>query len=370
MKNLKKMMLLSALFFVLHSAIGQNRNSLSIGDDAPEIKYSKWIKGIPISTYEKDRFYVVEFWATWCGPCKAAMPHLSTLAKKYKDNATFIGVNIWEKTGDKPYESSLPAVTQFVKSMGSDMDYNVVVDNNDHFMVNNWMVPASQMGIPSTFLIKDRKIIWIGHPMKVDSIIMAEMNGKYDIQIAMQQFELAKAKNEALKAKFAILTPIEKAISSKDYQKATTLLSSLDQYDPDIKLQKNYFTLIILLAQKKEDEAIAFGNEWLKDNSTYGSIVATELLKTDGLSKKAYLYSAELNKKRLNLSGTITPLVYSEIAAAYQKAGENQIAIDMQELAVKEAENAFKAKKYIGSITNETILNFKDTLLRYNGKLQ
>ena len=69
--------------------------TLQIGDDAPGLQYSKWVKGTPVTSFEKDRMYVLEFWATWCGPCKAAMPHLSELAKKYEDKATFMGVNIW-----------------------------------------------------------------------------------------------------------------------------------------------------------------------------------------------------------------------------------------------------------------------------------
>ena len=56
-----------------------------------------WLKGTPIQGFERGRVYVVEFWATWCGPCIAAMPHLSRVADKYKRRVTVIGVDVMEK---------------------------------------------------------------------------------------------------------------------------------------------------------------------------------------------------------------------------------------------------------------------------------
>ncbi|MBO5454713.1 MAG: TlpA family protein disulfide reductase [Clostridia bacterium] len=45
------------------------------------------IKGKPV---------VVNFWATWCGPCRSEMPYFDELAKKYKDDVVFLMINIDE----------------------------------------------------------------------------------------------------------------------------------------------------------------------------------------------------------------------------------------------------------------------------------
>lgn len=75
----------------------QDKKRLSVGDDAPTLKYSKWLQGAkPITAIDPNKTYVIEFWATWCGPCIAAMPHLSELSKKYAGKIEFIGCDVWE----------------------------------------------------------------------------------------------------------------------------------------------------------------------------------------------------------------------------------------------------------------------------------
>ena len=69
---------------------------LNIGDPAPPLRVNQWLKGTPVQKFEKGHVYVVEFWATWCQPCKLSMPHLSTLARQYKNKVTIIGVDIYE----------------------------------------------------------------------------------------------------------------------------------------------------------------------------------------------------------------------------------------------------------------------------------
>ncbi|MGX8009829.1 TlpA disulfide reductase family protein [Mesorhizobium sp. ORM8.1] len=59
---------------------------LRIESPAPAIKVNDWLRGKPLATFQPGMVYLVEFWATGCGPCVAAMPLLMQLQEKYQDS--------------------------------------------------------------------------------------------------------------------------------------------------------------------------------------------------------------------------------------------------------------------------------------------
>src|SRR4051812_48189635 len=107
---------------VLGLAIGSRAATLKVGDKAPPLQVSKWMQGDPVKDFEKDKAYLVEFWATWCGPCRQSIPHLNEIHNKYKDKGlVVIGQDCWEND-----ES---AVAPFIKEMGKKMTYRVALDD-------------------------------------------------------------------------------------------------------------------------------------------------------------------------------------------------------------------------------------------------
>ncbi|HVK49178.1 MAG TPA: TlpA disulfide reductase family protein, partial [Pseudobacter sp.] len=203
----------------------QAQAKLTIGDAAPGIRYSKWLKGTPVNSMNDDKLYVLEFWATWCGPCIAAMPHLSELSEKYKEQAVFIGVNVLEKTGEKPYESALPNVERFVNSSANRMKYNVIADNNAQDMYNGWMKAAGIGGIPTTFVVHKQKIVWIGHPIKLDSVIPPILDGTYDMAAHKKVYDKdAGAQVKMMKELEEARASIKAAVEKKDFDGAFKLI--------------------------------------------------------------------------------------------------------------------------------------------------
>lgn len=182
---MKRLAFCAAALLSMAVAFAKPAQVLMPGDPAPELTVSQWVKGSPIPKLEEGRVYVVEMWATWCGPCRVSIPHLTKLQQKHGDKVTIIGISIWERGDDIP-----KLVRDFVAQMGDQMNYHVAMDSTDGGTEKNWMEAAKQRGIPASFIIgKDRKIAWIGHPMAMDKPLEDVIAGTFDVAAARASFE-------------------------------------------------------------------------------------------------------------------------------------------------------------------------------------
>jgi len=186
--------------------------ALGIGDAAPAFKVDAWVKGDEFDSLEKGKVHVLEFWATWCGPCIAAIPHLTEMQKKYPD-VRFVGVAASERGMESG--AKLEKVRSFVTEKGETMGYRVVFVNDRDKMSVPWMEAAGQSGIPCTFIVDQAgRVAWIGHPLEMDAPLDQIVKGEYDIEKAAKDFAAARA---ARAAQRALGMAVRKARETGDY---------------------------------------------------------------------------------------------------------------------------------------------------------
>ena len=171
---------------------------LKLGDPAPAFKVDEWVKGERFDTLESGKVHVLEFWATWCGPCITAIPHLTELQKKHPE-VRFVGVASSESGNDEA--AKLAKVKEFVANQGDKMDYRVVYVGDRSKMSRPWMEAAGQSGIPCSFIVDaSGRVAWIGHPMSMDKPLEQIVKGEYDVSKAAAEFEQARAAKMAQRA--------------------------------------------------------------------------------------------------------------------------------------------------------------------------
>lgn len=101
----------------------------------------------------RDRMVLLEFWATWCPPCRESVPHLSKLQSQYNGKLVVLGVS----------QEDEATVRKFYERNRGQMAYRVAVDLGSTW--KDYMAANNIGGIPHAFLIYKDKVVWQGHPL-------------------------------------------------------------------------------------------------------------------------------------------------------------------------------------------------------------
>jgi thiol-disulfide isomerase/thioredoxin len=281
-----------------------------VGKAAPEVSAQDWLNSPPLALQAlRGKIVVVEFWATWCPPCRTSIPHLIELYKKFSAQ----GVVIMGLT-DEPKAKVEP----FAKEMGMIYPVGCGSRSSGAYGVT---------GIPHAAIVDTAgNIVWEGHPMQPDFESTLEAQIKKtppkvsqtkgptpleDISAAMQKtqfgraaallakFQVAEgdtaAKNQAERIRKALVAQAparlaqgEKSLAAKEYYKASEAFQDVALMAPDSpQAKKAEERLKELQADEKIKAEVDQGRERAAD------ALLTEILKREKANPAATVKALE-----------------------------------------------------------------------------
>jgi thiol-disulfide isomerase/thioredoxin len=366
--NFQLFLLLCILTVAAHGQEAQ-LPSLNIGDTAPPLRLRGWLKGAPIQRFEKGQVYVVEFWATWCKPCIAAMPHLSALASEYMDKVTFLGVAIYEKE-----VTSMEKIKGFVDSLGHRMEYRVAAEDSN-FMATGWLDAFGEQGIPKTFIVNtEGRVAWIGHPKDLTNVLSKIVSNTWEIKEALDKRNLDRYLEQMDREAFYELIPYmgDERYKPGDLGKpdsALLLISEIIKKEPKLK----YATAIASctfssLLRTDPHKAYEYGNMVIVtptyEEPAYSSIIGSIEWHSDKLNLPAEIYRLGAEACQLEIDQIPYPEIvnmskrYSKMAEWYWRACDKSKAIEAQRKAIE----ALKTEK---DFSNTTMMELESRLQQY-----
>jgi len=325
--------------------------ALSIGSKAPIPEISDFVRGEKPTFFEPGKVYVIEFWATWCPPCRQSMPHLTKLAEDMKSKGVVIvGIS----------DEKVETVRTFLEKeeWKQKARYTLATDP-DRSTHKAYMEASGQGGIPTAFIVKEGVVQWIGHPMEMDAPLAKVVDGTWDSKTAKQTFEDAVA--EEMKA-MGRQNDMTKAIDSKDWDKAIAMIDAeIATAKGEEALQSKVQKAQILLIAERGDAAYALCAELVKEDPNVRTYIATSVLRIPDVADRRVDVAIGWLSDVVTADGATNPQVLAELAYAWSLKGDFTKAADF-------ARRAMESAKSLGPTAAEYVADLAEQLKGYESK--
>lgn len=327
---------------------------LKAGDPAPVFEPEVWIKGESVSSFEPGHLYLIEFWATWDGPSRDRVPHLTRLQQDGRDLLTVIAVAIKDGRQDQA------KVEEFVEAQGDDLDYTVAYSDARKVM-EDWLLAANQRSLPCTFIVgADGKVSWIGDPAQESAFqtalqtacadVVARRNSKPQSDPSQPDKPLSerdRKKLEKLRAQIEVLEErANELLDAGEPLKAVPIIDRIVNLDEENEYEWAARKLEILLVHQKSDRpAIQYAKRLVEkmypENAAALLAIGLAVQRAEDqetltpIPQEVKDHADAAVLKASDLTEQKDPAYEEALAATYWRRGDKTRAIEVQRRAVE-----------------------------------
>lgn len=333
---MRRSLLVTAIVAVLLSCPAVQAK-LEVGDPAPPLTITHWVKGEPQTLSKSGKIYVLDFWATWCVPCLQDIPKLTKMQKEYADQ----GVVVIGVTGPGMNRQTLQQVERFVRDQGDKMGYAIGWDKNGA-MDRNYAQALGAMGIPYIVIVdRQGKIAWHGYSSPdVERVVEEMVAGDFDVKKEAQRAEKS-ARIDQLGPQYRM------AAAMGNWDQALNILNQMAEIDPT---RKDLLSEIYLVHKQQLNDPKRL-RKWVEtfidthqDDALALITVAKVLLAMESESPAdrmpdLLLRAARQSYEVTDHKGVGALWVY---ARAAHRVGSLEMAIELQQQAVERAPKSLK----------------------------
>ena len=258
---------LALLCLMVSQSSGQE---LKIGDKAPSLDIQHWVsdgkgKFPHVKEFESGKVYVVEFWATWCGPCIAAMPEIKAMQEEFASKSVQV-ISVSDEGVETVEKFLQRKVSGAAKTYGELTASYCLTTDPDGSVSKDYMEAAGQNGIPTAFLVgKSGLIEWIGHPLELKEVLVQLLAGKWDREAYAKQMAMSQEVEMELNRTFAFLEQGKFDIALKRIDASLTKYKDVPEFLGQFKFLKLQASVAAKMEKEEFDEALSVIRELTKD---------------------------------------------------------------------------------------------------------
>jgi peroxiredoxin len=181
----------SAVAIVVFPLAQTDSFAIQLGDPAPPIKVSEWIKNGPVAIAPGTNIYVVDFWSSESPTCTYTVPYVNNMQKQFRNRGVvFVGISA----------DPVAKARKFLSSLESPVEYAMASDKGSESS-HAYLTAVEASDLPHAFVInREGKVVWHGNAtVALEQVLNEVLGGTFTLDSARRTIAAEEGMREYYK---------------------------------------------------------------------------------------------------------------------------------------------------------------------------